>query len=82
MELYQLGIPEDNFHIVNNLEDLRKSPPNIVIAECKTSINYVQNKFRPQSLIKKQRYVMGAGIYMQLHYDTRTNTEILKPQML
>lgn len=82
MELYQLGIPEDNFHIVNSLEDLKKSPPNMVIAECKTSVNYVQNKFRPQSLIKKQRYVMGAGIYMQLHYDNRTNTEILKPSQM
>jgi len=91
-ELYYLGIPEDNFKTVNTLDDLKKNPPNIIIAECvnvshgknkqkKTfkEVKYSQNKFTQQSLIRKHIYVMGAGIYMQLHYDMRSNTEILKP---
>jgi hypothetical protein len=79
MELFYLGIPADNFDIVDTLDNLRKNPPNIVIADCKNSIKFLQNKSREQTLIKKYRYVMGAGVYMQLHYDTRIKLEVLKP---
>ena len=82
MELYSLGIPVDNFNIVNTLNDLKNSPPNIVISECVKSVRFVQNRFKQQELIKKNKYVMGAGIYTQLHYDTKTRTEILKPSSL
>ena len=78
-ELFYLGIPENNFNIVNTLNDLKNNPPNIIVAECKKSVRFLQNKFREQELQKKQKYVMGIGIYMQLHYDTRINCEILKP---
>lgn len=82
MELYALGIPSDNFNIVNTLDELKNSPPNIVIAECIKNVRFLQNKFREQELKKKNKYVMGAGIYLQLHYDTRTNIEILKPSAI
>ena len=82
MELYALGIPSDNFSIVNTLDELKKNPPNIVIAECIKSVRFLQNRFRQQELKKKNKYVMGAGIYLQLHYDTRTNIEILKPSSI
>jgi len=82
MELYALGIPSDNFNIVNTLDELKNSPPNIVVAECIKSVRFLQNRFRQQELKKKNKYVMGAGIYLQLHYDTRTNVEILKPSAI
>ena len=78
-ELYKLGISVENFNIVNTLEELRNSPPNIIIAKCVNNVQFTQNKFAKQTLIKKNRYVMGAGVYMQLHCDTRTNMEFLKP---
>lgn len=79
MELHELGISLTNFSKVNTLHELRQNPTNIIIGECKTNIEFVQNNFRPQKLKKKQRYVMNAGVYGQLHYDTTTKTEILKP---
>jgi len=79
MELFRLGISEENFNIVNTLEDLKSNPPNIVIAKCKQNVQFMQNRFTKQTLLKKRKYVMGAGIYMQLHYDTRSDIEILKP---
>jgi hypothetical protein len=82
MELYSLGIPIDNFNIVNTLDDLKNSPPNIVVAECIKTVKFMQNKFKQQELKKKVKYVMGAGIYMQLHYDTRFKLEILKPSSI
>ena len=82
MELYALGIPVDNFNTVNTLNELRNSPPNIVIAECIRNVRFLQNHSRQQELLKKNKYVMGASVYLQLHYDTRSNIEILKPSAM
>lgn len=79
MELYELGISVTNFGKVNTLDELRQNPANIVIGECKKQVSFVQNHFKPQQLKKKQLYVMNAGVYGHLHYDSRTKTEILKP---
>lgn len=93
-ELYALGIPTDNFKTVDTLDDLKKNPPNIIIAECVNrtdskfknlkkqsfkSIKFSQNRFSEQELIRGKKYVMASGIYMQLHYDTKNKIEILKP---
>ena len=80
-DLYELGIPESNFDIVDTLEILRKSPPNIVVGECLKSVKFVQNNFREQELLKGYKYVMGLGIYNQLYFDTRFNLKVLKPSL-
>ena len=88
MELYSLGLSSDSFETIPTIDELKKSPPNIVVAECVFSIRFVQNKFdKHQQLDKKEKYVMSAGVYQQLHYDVRASgmsgngrgLEILKP---
>lgn len=78
-ELARLGISLDNFNKVNSLEELVKNPPNIVIAKCKKRINFTQNNFTQQTLYKKKSYVMSSGVYMQLHFDTNANIQLLIP---
>lgn len=78
-ELYKLGISLDNFNKVNNLEELSKNPPNIIIAKCRKTVRFTQNKFSQQVLEKKNNYVMSTGVYMQLRYDPNTKIEFLKP---
>lgn len=76
----RMGINPESEHFSYTLEDLRKTIPNIIIAECVTSVNFSQNKFkRSQNLVKKVKYVMGLGVYQQLHYDTNRKKRILKP---
>lgn len=82
MELYSLGISFDNFHVVETLEDLKKNPTNIIVAECKKSVLFTQNRSRTQQLVKRMNYVMNAGVYGQLHYEPSTRTEVLKPAQL
>lgn len=79
--LRALGLNRQNIKHVNTIDELRNDPPNIVIAEATRSIKFVQNWFKEQILEKKKRYVMGLGVYQQLHYDQR-GTKILKPTSL
>ena len=79
-ELSDLGLKIDNIHMVETIEDLRKTKPNIVIAECTKTVQFKQNSYkRSQDLIKRTKYLMALGIYHQLYYDTRINQRILKP---
>lgn len=90
MVIYSLGLSEDNFKTFSTIEELKKNPPNIIIAECVTSTKFVQNKFeKPQEIKKKNCYVMSAGVYGQLHCDTRIFNrktgkplDILKPSSM
>ena len=79
--LRQMGLSKDNIKHVDTIDELRNSPPNIIIAEASRSIRFVQNWFKEQELVKKQKYVMGLGVYQQLHYDQR-GMKILKPTSL
>lgn len=76
-----LGLNKQNVKHVNTVDELRNSPPNIIIAEAVRNIKFVQNWFKEQILEKKKRYVMGLGVFQQLHYDQR-GTKILKPTTL
>jgi ADP-heptose:LPS heptosyltransferase len=78
-ELFKLGISLDNFGKVENLEELSKNPPNIIITKCKRTVTFSQNKFSHQTLEKKNNYVMSVGVYIQLRYDPNTKIEYLKP---
>lgn len=79
-QLHQLGIKDTTLIKVSTLEELRKTPPNIVIGDCIRYVRFVQNKFKNQELLKKTRYVMALGVYQQLHYIPENhNVRILKP---
>lgn len=79
-EKKRMGIEPGSDHFAYTLDDLRKTIPNIVIAECTTTVSFSQNKFkRSQKLSKKAKYVMGMGVYQQLHYDPNRKKKILKP---
>ena len=71
----QFGISAENAKHVLKLEDLRKTPPNIIIAEAKKTFGFMQNYFSRQQLKKKQKYVMGLGVFQQLFKD-RKNKKI------
>lgn len=76
----KMGVDSKSDHFAYTLDELRKSIPNIVIAECVTNVSFSQNKFKRQQVLKKKiNYVMGLGVYQQLHYDTNRKKRILKP---
>lgn len=64
---------------VKNLDDLKKSKFNIVIAQCLKECEFSQNQFVKQILKKKQRYVMGVSTYRSLWYNPYTDKQLLKP---
>lgn len=75
----QLGLTMDNIHHVANLEELRQNPPNIVIAQAMHNVEFVQNYFKKQHLQKKQKYVLGLGVFQQLQKDQSGKRKLLKP---
>jgi ADP-heptose:LPS heptosyltransferase len=77
-----LGLTQVNTRMVKDLEELRESPPNIIISEAAKNTKFIQNWFKEQKLSKRAKYVMGLGVYQQLHYDLNTNTKILKPSTM
>jgi len=81
-KMRELGLTHSNVKMVQKLEELRESPPNIIIGESARNTKFVQNWFKEQKLNKKGKYVMGLGVYQQLHFDFNTNQKILKPSTL
>jgi ADP-heptose:LPS heptosyltransferase len=78
--LRKFGITSANTNHVSNLEELRKTPPNIVIAEAKKTFGFMQNYFKRQELKKKIKYVMGLGVFQQLHKEKfKKNMKLLVP---
>jgi ADP-heptose:LPS heptosyltransferase len=75
----QMGLRMDNVNKVANLEELCKSPPNIIIAQAQFNVSFVQNYFKKQTLKKKQKYVMGLGVFQQLQRDQGGKRKLLKP---
>lgn len=65
---------------VEKLEDLINNPPNIVIAEAISDLEYSQNNYpRKQKFTKKQSYIMSLGVYDQVWINKYTDDKILKP---
>lgn len=77
--LRQFGLAQDGLSFVDTLEDLQKTPPNIIIAEAVTNVHFVQNWSNKQFLKKKGKYVMGLGVFQQLQFDFNSNKKLLKP---
>lgn len=78
-QMKAFGLNKENVQMVETLEILEKNPPNIVIAECIRNIGFIQNHYKQQTLTKKNKYIMGLGMFQQLHYDLDKNIKILKP---
>lgn len=79
IELKRFGLTEDSVKLVDKIEELRSNPPNIIIADCLKTAQFIQNKFKQQVIKKKGKYVMGLGVYEQLKYEPKLKSKILKP---
>ncbi len=82
-QMRNFGLTVASTTVVNDLDELQKSPPNIIIAKSLTNLTFVQNYFKKQTLKKNVNYVMGLGVYQQLHTDSRIKKKkLLKPGTL
>lgn len=77
--VHQMGLKMDNVQKVDTLAELRENPPNIVVAQAQKTVEFVQNYFKKQRLTKKQRYVMGLGVFQQLQRLPNSKSKLLKP---
>ena len=77
--LSQFGLSQDNFTFVEKIEDLKNNPPLIIVAEAQKNVAFIQNYFKPQTLKKKVKYVMGISAFKQLQHDPVKDVRILKP---
>ena len=77
-----LGIPVGIKTMTDSLEELKNNPPGIVIGEAVRDVTFIQNYFKEQKLRKRHKYVMGFGVYQQLHYDQARNVKLLKPSSI
>ena len=76
----QFGLRLEDLKYVGSLEELRKNPPNIVIAQSQKTFKFTQNFFKEQSLKKKGKYVMGLGVFHQLWCNkSNKKLKLLKP---
>jgi len=73
-----LGIKKEDIKIVADLEELKEYPPNIIIATATKNLSFVQNYFKTQELKKRTNYVMGLGVFQQLHANPKFEVKYLK----
>lgn len=79
-DLRSMGLVDEIKPLVEDFNELRESPPNIIIAKSTRDLKFMQNYFKTQTLHKGLSYVMGLGVYQQLHSDQyHNNIKILKP---
>ena len=76
---HQFNLSQEDFKLVDRIEELRVNPPLIVIAKCIKDVSFIQNNFRPQRISKGANYVMGITTFQQLQYDMRDVSRYLKP---
>jgi len=79
LEMSEFGISQNNVSIVETVEEIKKNPPNIVVAECMNDVAFIQNRYKLQKMYKKIQYCMSLGVYTQLRFDTKRNMKILRP---
>ena len=82
-QIRNFGLTATSTTVANDLDELRKSPPNIIIAKSLTKLTFVQNYFKKQTLKKNVNYIMGLGVYQQLRVDNNVQkNKLLKPGKL
>jgi len=77
--LKKFGLTMENVKQVENLEELKENPPNIVVTEAKKNFKFIQNFFKQQELKKRVKYVMGLGVFQQLQYMGQSKKKLLVP---
>ena len=77
--LRKFGLNEASIKMVDNIDELRKNPPNIIVAESKKTFKFIQNFFKEQELKKRGRYVMGLGVFQQLQHAGQSKVKLLVP---
>ena len=78
-KLREMGLDSSNIRMVRDFDELRQSPPNIIVAEAIRRVSFIQNFFKEQVLQKRKKYVMGLGVYQQLHKSTQNKRKLLRP---
>ena len=78
-QMRKMGIKPNAITYTNDLDELRNNPPGIVIAEALKTMGFIQNWFKKQQLVKRKKYVMGLGVYQQLHKSEKDGKKVLKP---
>jgi len=80
-KMREMGLKSSDIKVVNDFDELRSSPPNIIITEAKAEVSFIQNFFKEQTLVKGKKYVMGLGVYQQLHRPAKEGKSkaLLKP---
>jgi ADP-heptose:LPS heptosyltransferase len=78
-KIREFGLKFDDIKVVDTLEALKNSPPNIIVAEAAKNFSFVQNWFKKQDMKKKVRYVMGLGAYQQLEFDSKIGQRLMRP---
>ena len=78
-KMRELGLRSIDIKMVENFEELRSSPPNIIVAEARGNVTFVQNFFKEQTLKKGKKYVMGLGVYQQIHKPINGKKALLRP---
>lgn len=82
LTLKKFGLKADNVKMVQNLSELSKNPPNIIIAEARKKFKFVQNFFKEQELKKRGKYVMGLGVFQQLQHAKNSKLKLLEPSKI
>lgn len=78
-ELKKFGINDDFLNHSENLKELSKKTPNLVIAKPLRKFQFSQNRYKFQELRKRVNYVMSLGIYKKLKFDPKTGVKLLRP---
>jgi ADP-heptose:LPS heptosyltransferase len=78
-KMREMGLDGSDIRMVRDFDELRAAPPNIIVAEAVRNVSFIQNFFKEQVLKKRQKYVMGLGVYQQLHKSTQNKRALLRP---
>jgi ADP-heptose:LPS heptosyltransferase len=81
-EMNTFGLTIENFKMFDHLNELKKYPPTIVITECIQNVTFLQNNFKPQTFVKKEKYVISLGMYQQLSISPQNRSKVLKPSVV
>jgi ADP-heptose:LPS heptosyltransferase len=78
---YELGLDPGIIKMVDVIDDLRKFPHHIVIAESITNFHFKTDFYdKPNEFVKRGKYIMSSGMYQQLHANIyNPKVKILKP---
>jgi ADP-heptose:LPS heptosyltransferase len=78
----KFGLSLENAGKVKKTEDLRKSPPNIVVVESLKTFDFHQTNGDAQKLIKKNKYIMSLSMVKSLWVDKQRKIQLLKPSSI